>query len=66
MNETRRITNWVGYNQEATRAVFCAALQGIVANKEFFGSTLQGNPRAAVEFANEVALEFFTQQNLNK
>lgn len=43
-------------NHEGYRAIFNAALAGICANPNLFGATLQGDPRAAVEFANEVTL----------
>lgn len=44
-------TNHSGY-----RAIFNAALSGIVANPVFFGPIMQGSPAAAVEFADSVVL----------
>lgn len=41
-------------NAESYRAIFSAALTGIIANPAFFGSIYQQSPQAAVEFANEV------------
>lgn len=43
-------------NHDGYRAIFNAALTGICANPNFFGATMQGDPRAAVDFANEVTL----------
>lgn len=43
-------------DHEGYRAIFNAALSGICANPSFFGPTMQGDPRAAVDFANEVTL----------
>jgi hypothetical protein len=43
-------------NHNGYRSIFNAALTGICANPAFFGQTMQGDPRAAVEFANEVTL----------
>lgn len=43
-------------NHEGYRAIFNAALAGICANPNFFGATMQGDPRAAVDFANEATL----------
>ena len=43
-------------NHDGYRAIFNAALAGICANPNFFGPTMQGDPRSAVEFANEVTL----------
>ena len=43
-------------NHEGYRAIFNAAIAGICANPNFFGSTMQGAPEAAVHFANEVTL----------
>lgn len=44
-------TNHAGY-----RAVFNAALTGILANPGFFGPIMEGSPTAAVEFADEVVM----------
>lgn len=41
-------------NHEGYRAIFLAALQGIVANPNFFGPILQGEPASAVRFAQDV------------
>jgi hypothetical protein len=41
---------------EFAREVFCAALQGILANPGFFGPLFQQSPEAAVEFADQVVL----------
>ena len=38
----------------ALRDVFCAALNGFVANRHFHLVGFQGEPRAAVEFAYDV------------
>ena len=35
--------------------VFCAALQGILSNPNFFGATMQGSKEAAISFARECA-----------
>lgn len=43
-------------NHDGYLAIFNAALSGICANPNFFGSTMQGSPEAAVHFANEVTL----------
>ncbi len=43
-------------NHEGYRQIFNAALSGILANSQFFGAVMQGEPKAAVEFANEVTL----------
>lgn len=43
-------------NHEGYRSIFNAALAGICANPNFFGPILQGDPKAAVSFANEVTL----------
>lgn len=43
-------------NHEGYRAIFNSALSGICANPAFFGAVMQGDPRAAVDFANEVTL----------
>lgn len=43
-------------NHEGYRAIFNAALTGICANPVFFDAIMQGQPEAAVEFANEVTL----------
>lgn len=47
------LTNW-DTTHEGYRAIFMAALTGYIANKDFHGPISQGNPRAAVEFANQV------------
>ena len=44
-------TNHAGY-----RAVFNAALTGILSNPAFFGAFMQGEPEAAIEFADRVVL----------
>jgi hypothetical protein len=46
-------------DSEACRMVFTAALTGILANPNFFGSLFQQSPRAAVEFADQVVREAF-------
>ena len=43
-------------NHEGYRAIFNAALAGICANPNFFGPTMQQDPVAAVNFANECVL----------
>ena len=43
-------------NHDGYRAIFNSALTGICANPNFFGSTMQGDPEAAVHFAHEVVL----------
>lgn len=43
-------------NHDGYRSIFNAALSGICANPTFFGPVMQGDPRAAVDFANEVTL----------
>lgn len=43
-------------NHEGYRAIFNAALNGFIANKDFHGPVSQGNAQAAVEFASEVVL----------
>lgn len=48
-------TRWDN-NHEGYRAIFNAALTGICANPNFFGSIMQQQPEAAVDFANEVVL----------
>lgn len=48
-------TQWDS-NHEGYRAIFNAALSGICANPNFFGSIMQQQPEAAVDFANEVVL----------
>lgn len=48
-------TKW-NSNHEGYRAIFNAALSGICANPNFFGSIMQQQPEAAVDFANEVVL----------
>lgn len=40
-----------GVSSDANAAIFLAALQGISANPNFFGSAFQSSPEAAVEFA---------------
>lgn len=42
------------HNHEGYRQIFCAALTGFIANKDFHGVYYQGSPEAAVEFAKEV------------
>lgn len=42
------------HNHEGYRQIFCAALTGIIANKDFSGPITQGCPEAAVEFAKQV------------
>lgn len=37
--------------------IFCAALAGVCANRMFFGSEMQGSPKAAVDFARSVVSE---------
>lgn len=44
MNENEKQTDF-------QQRVFLAALAGITANPNFFGPTLQQNPRGAVQFA---------------
>jgi hypothetical protein len=61
-----KIKDWVGYEREVYRDVFCAALTGICANPHFFGPIMQQSPEAAVEFANSVALDFFKQANARR
>lgn len=39
---------------EANLKIFCAALQGYVANRHFHESVSQGEPQAAVAFARAV------------
>ena len=48
-------TKW-NTNHDGYREIFNAALTGICANPNFFGSIMQGQPEAAVDFANEVTL----------
>lgn len=48
-------TKW-DTNHEGYRAIFNAALAGIIANPNFFEFTMQGQPENAVNFANEVVL----------
>lgn len=48
-------TEWDSDNADY-RAIFNAALSGICANPNFFGSIMQQQPEAAVWFANEVVL----------
>lgn len=54
-NERQFSPTWDN-NHDGYRAIFNAALSGICANPNFFGSTMQGAPEAAVHFANEVTL----------
>ena len=59
MSAIREVNDFVpswNNNHEGHRAIFNAALAGICANPSFFGSVMQGDPRAAVDFANEVTL----------
>lgn len=35
--------------------IFLSALTGILANQNFFGATMQGDPQAAIDFAKKVA-----------
>lgn len=51
MNDRTWDTNHAGY-----RAIFNAALTGILANPGFFGPIMQGDPEAAVAFANRVVV----------
>ncbi len=43
-------------NHDGYRSIFNAALTGIVANPNFYGPIMQGDPAAAVEFADKVVL----------
>jgi hypothetical protein len=43
-------------NHEGYRSIFNAALSGICANPVFFEAVMQGSPKTAVQFANEVTL----------
>ena len=59
MSTVREVNDFVprwNKNHEGHRAIFNAALSGICANPALFGSVMQGDPRAAVDFANEVTL----------
>lgn len=58
--EFRKINDWVGYSTELYRDVFCAALSGYIAATPELEQT---TPAEAVKYANDVALEFFRQQN---
>lgn len=44
-------TNHSGY-----REIFCAALTGICANPAFFGAGFQGDPSAAIQFADKIVI----------
>lgn len=48
-------TSW--HNHEGYRQIFCAALQGFIANKDFHGPVSQGRAWSAVAFAHEVVRE---------
>jgi hypothetical protein len=42
------------HNKDAYRAIYLAALQGILANPEFVGPAFQGEALSAAQFAREV------------
>lgn len=52
VNEYKLPRGW--HNHESYRQIFCAALTGFIANKDFHCAEYQGNPKAAVDFAKEV------------
>lgn len=47
-------------NSEGLRQIFCAALQGIIANPEFFGPEYQGRIDLAINFADSVVADCMT------
>lgn len=57
------MNQWVGYDREVNRDVFCAALTGLCANPTIVDNNQGWDNKHIISLANDIALLFHKLQN---